>query len=90
MIDSAGGTSASANHVVTACVGSEIAGAAASASYRIESGCGPTSLSLASDLPYVGPPDSARQIPATSDLGLVLLAIALATLAARRLRVPRR
>lgn len=40
VVDAAGGQSASASHVVNACVGSEIAGSQASASFRIDSGCG--------------------------------------------------
>jgi len=90
VVDAAGGTSTSANHTLTACVGSEIAGASASASHRIESGCGPSALALASDFPLAGVPGGPREIPTMSEFALALLVVALATLAARRLRPPRR
>ncbi len=90
VVDSAGGTSASTSHQVTACIGSEIAGAQASTSFRIDSGCGPTALALASDFPpVVRPDDGALAIPALSDVGLALLVVAVVALAARRLRALR-
>jgi hypothetical protein len=92
VVDTAGGTSASANYLVTGCVGSEIAGTSTSTNFRIDSGCGPSALSLAGDLPFVisVPQAPPKEIPAVSGLGMAILAVALAAMAMSRLRVPRR
>jgi hypothetical protein len=74
---------------VTACVGSEIAGTQASASFRIDSGCGPSALALPRDFPAGGGGGGATAIPALSDVGLALLLVALAASAARQLRARR-
>jgi len=85
-VDTAGGLATSASHVVTACVGSEIAGSQSSASYRIDSGCGAVALFVPT--PAAAPGDSVP-IPAMSPGGIAALAIALlvaAALATRRSR----
>ena len=86
-LDTAGGRSTSANHVVTACVGSEIAGSSSSASHRIDSGGGATSLAVV--VPGgggngLGGP--ATPVPALTDAGMLLMVAVLCAVAARRLR----
>ena len=87
-LDTAGGRSTSANHVVTACVGSEIAGSSSSASHRIDSGCGATSLAVV--VPGGGPgggtSGAATPVPALTDAGMLLMVAMLCAVAARRLR----
>lgn len=85
-INGAGGTSASANFVVSACVGSEIAGSSASVSHRIDSGCGPTSLAIALDFPVVPP----VVVPTVSGMSLALLIVMLGVVSLVRLRGLRR
>ena len=86
-IDTAGGRSTSASHVVTACVGSEVAGSASSASFRIDSGCGATALlALPKDRGMGGLPDATVGVPTLSDAAMLALAALLAAVAALRLR----
>lgn len=86
-IDTAGGRSTSASHAVTACVGSEVAGSASSASFRIDSGCGATALlALPKDRGMGGLPDSTVGIPTLSDAATLALAALLAAAATLRLR----
>jgi hypothetical protein len=86
-IDTAGGRSTSASHVVTACVGSEVAGSASSASFRIDSGCGATALlALPKDRGMGGLPDMTVGVPTLSDTATFTLAALLAAAAAFRLR----
>lgn len=86
-IDTAGGRSTSASHAVTACVGSEVAGSASSASFRIDSGCGATALlALPKDRGMGGQPDATVGIPTLSDAAMLALAALLAAAAALRLR----
>jgi hypothetical protein len=86
VVDAGGGTSASPSHQLTACIGSEIAGASSSASYRVDTGCGPSALAIASDFPLAGTGDNATPIPALSGLALALLVVVLAAAAMKRLR----
>ena len=85
-LDTAGGRSTSANHVVTACVGSEIAGSSSSASHRIDSGCGATSLAVVVPGGGGNPSGSATPVPALTDAGMLLMVAMLCAVAARRLR----
>ncbi|MEO8484903.1 MAG: hypothetical protein ABI585_01060 [Betaproteobacteria bacterium] len=88
VIDTAGGRSTSATHVVTACVGSEIAGSSASASFKMDSGCGATAL-------FVPPTAVVAQatvpVPTMSSAGsgLLMVLVALAGFAALRRRSAR-
>ena len=86
VVDSGGGSSASASHSLTACVGSEIAGSQSSASHRIDSGCGATALFV--PIVQVGPggPGSTVPVPALGVEALFLMAAVLAAIAARALR----
>ena len=86
-VDTAGGRSTSASHIVTACVGSEVAGSASSASFRIDSGCGATALlALPKDRGMGGLPDTTVGVPTLSDAAMLALAALLAAVAALRLR----
>ena len=85
-LDTAGGRSTSANHVVTACVGSEIAGSSSSASHRIDSGCGATSLAVVVPGGGGNPSGSTVPVPALTDAGMLLLVAMLGAVAARRMR----
>ena len=86
VVDSGGGTSASASYSLTACVGSEIAGSQSSASHRIDSGCGATALFV--PIVQVGPggPGSTEPVPALGIEALLLVAAVLAAIGARALR----
>ena len=87
VVDAAGGQSASASHVVSACIGSEIAGSQASASFRIDSGCGATALlALPKDRGMGGLPDTTVGVPTLSDTTMLALAALLAAVGAFRLR----
>jgi hypothetical protein len=86
VVDAAGGTSSSASFQVSACVGSEIAGAQASLRFRVESGCGPGVLAIAKDFPVAQQP---QQIPVLSGPALALLIGALAAVALKRLHAAR-
>jgi hypothetical protein len=84
-VDVAGGTSSSTNYVVTACVGSEIAGPSASASFRLESGCGAALQAIAPPLPP-NPGSNTPGIPTLAINSVLLLAALIGALAAWQLR----
>lgn len=87
VVDAAGGQSASASHVVSACIGSEIAGSQASASFRIDSGCGAVVFAPGG----AGPDDAgALPVPVFDGPGLALLVAAMVAAGAAALRRRRR
>ncbi len=85
-LDTAGGRSTSANHVVTACVGSEIAGTSSSASHHIDSGCGATALAVVIPNGGGSGPGSGIPVPVLSDASTFLLIALLFAVGATRLR----
>jgi hypothetical protein len=82
-IDVAGGRSTSASFVLTACVGSEIAGSSASSSFRIDSGCG---SGLKASSGGNGGAAAAQPIPALSTTAAFMLAAILCALALGHIR----
>lgn len=83
VVDAAGGQSASANHVVSACIGSEIAGTQSSASHRIDSGCGAVVFA-----PGGADPNGtgATPVPVFDGPGLAILVVALVVAGILRLK----
>lgn len=84
-VDGGGGTSSSTSHVVTSCIGSEIAGTQSSASFRIDSGCGATALAVVRPAGATGG-GGGTPVPTLGDAGLAILGSMLVALAARRLK----
>jgi len=83
VVDAAGGQSASANHVVSACIGSEIAGTQSSASHRIDSGCGAVVFAPGG----AGPEgDGATPVPVFDGPGLAILIVAMVAAGAAAVR----
>jgi len=82
-IDGGGGRSSSSSHVVTSCIGSEIAGTQTSTSFRIDSGCGATALAVVKPSAQGGG-GTATPVPALGEVGLAILAALLIVVAARR------
>lgn len=74
----------SANNVVTACIGEDIAGFASSASFRAEIGCGPYSIGLAFEAADADAGVSISEIPGLAAPALALLAALMVAFLARR------
>lgn len=86
VVDSGGGRSTSQSHVVTSCLGSEIAGTQSSSNFRIDSGCGATALAFVTpDGGGNGRGGGVVGVPTLTDAGLAMLVAMLAVVAARRL-----
>ncbi|MEP6701698.1 MAG: hypothetical protein ABJB04_01830, partial [Betaproteobacteria bacterium] len=71
-LDVAGGTSSSASFLLNSCVGSEIAGSSESASFKIDSGCGPA-LQFIAAIPGLPSPTNAEPIPTLSATASIIL-----------------
>jgi hypothetical protein len=85
VVDTGGGTSSSTNHVVTACIGSEIAGSQSSSNFRIDSGCGATVLAVVRPDGGGGSGGAVTPVPTLTDAGIALLVVLMAVAAARKL-----
>lgn len=85
VVDSGGGRSTSETHVLTSCIGSEIAGSQSSQNFRIDSGCGATALAVVVPSGNGGSPYGTVGVPTLTDAGLAILVSILAVVAARRL-----
>lgn len=84
-VDGGGGTSSSQSHVVTSCIGSEIAGTQSSASFRIDSGCGATALAVVVPNGGGGSGGAVTPVPTLTDAGVAILVALMVAAAARKL-----